>query len=187
MPRHKVESSTVRRRRLIELIENFGDEMVKPCSTCARHGRRCKVHIRSGKCSECLRRNQRCDIRVTKSEFDRLVEEKKKLRCQIKEAFEAQEKAREELRIAHAREMRLRQQMDLLDHRAAEAISVEERGIEEQEAEERGEILESVAEHGFSLSPMTWGALDGLDDDFWELPGIPEALASSSNVPCSQA
>jgi hypothetical protein len=117
-------------------------------------------------------------VRVTESEFKRLVSEKEKLRLHIKEAREAQdtamkaqEKAWEDMRVARAREERLRQQMDLLDRRAAEAISVEERGIEEQEREEaEGAFLPEGSSEGLalSLSPHTWGAFEGVPDDFWE-------------------
>ena len=78
--------STLRRHRLAEFVELFGDTMVKKCDTCSKHGRVCKVHLRSGKCSECLRRGQRCNVRVTESEFKRLAAEKEKLRADIKES-----------------------------------------------------------------------------------------------------
>lgn len=182
MPKHLTESSTTRRRKLAEFVESFGDNMVKPCSTCKANKRSCKVHIRSGKCSECIRRGQRCDLQVTQSEWERLKKEKSKLRQGIKEAFEAQEQARaaeeraraateralDEQRTAFAREMRLRQQMDLLDSRAAEAISVEENNIRELE----GEVIElSGPSEGLALnlSPHTWSALDDLPESFWEL------------------
>lgn len=80
---------------------------------------------------------------MTESEFKRLAAEKDKLRARIKESREAQELAMkahetalEDLRIARAREERLRQQMDLIDRRAEGAISVEERAIEELAREE---------------------------------------------------
>jgi tRNA A-37 threonylcarbamoyl transferase component Bud32 len=89
--------------------------MVKKCSTCVKHNRVCKVYVCLGKCSECLRRSQRCDVRVTESEFKRLAAEKEKLRARLKESCEAQntamkalEKALEDLRVARAREERLR-------------------------------------------------------------------------------
>lgn len=50
-------NSTQRRLELAEIIDNFGDTMVKKCSTCVRHNRVCKVHVRSGRCNECTRRN----------------------------------------------------------------------------------------------------------------------------------
>jgi multidrug efflux pump subunit AcrA (membrane-fusion protein) len=152
--------------------------MVQKCSTCVKHSRVCKVHVRSGKCGECLRRDQRCDVRVTESEFKRLASDKEKLRSRLKEAkkaqdtaMEAQEKAWEDLRAARAREERLRQQIDLLNRRAAEAIVVEERGIEEQEREEAGEtiLFEGPSEGlALNLSPSTWAAFEGVPDDFWE-------------------
>ena len=64
--------------------------------------------------------------------------------------------------------------MDLLDHRAAEAIAVESRALDELEAEEEQEVLPVVATDNldFHLSPTTWGALDGLPDEFWEIPSV---------------
>ncbi len=159
--------------------------MVKKCGTCEKNGRVCKVHIRSGKCSECLRRGQRCDVKVSQSEFQRLAEQKQKLRKKIQDSRDEQEaamriheKALEDLKIARVREERLRQQMDLLDRRAEEAISVEERGIEEQEATEAAELfpVDPLLENlGINLSPSTWSAIDGLPDDFWD---IPDAIAA---------
>jgi hypothetical protein len=70
------------------------------------------------------------------------------------EALKASEKALEELRVARAREERLRQQMDLLDRRAEEAISVEERSIAEQELDE-GTISFDGPSDGITLSPST--------------------------------
>jgi uncharacterized protein YdcH (DUF465 family) len=75
---------------------------------------------------------------VTQSEFKRLAKEKDKLRRRIQEARDEQEaairvykKALEDLKVTRAREERLRQQIDLVDRRAEEAIAVEERSIEE--------------------------------------------------------
>jgi hypothetical protein len=152
--------------------------MVQKCATCKKHNRVCRVHVRSGKCSECLKRGQRCDVRVTQSEFQRLAEEKKKLQGEIKkaqeaqsEAMRAQEKAFEELRVARAREERLRRQMDLIDSRADEAIAVESRELAEQELEE-SELLPDVPTVGLALnlSPQTWGAFEDYPLDFWEGP-----------------
>jgi hypothetical protein len=53
----------------------------------------------------------------------------------------AQADALEALRTARAREERLRQQMDLTDRRAAEAIAVESRALEELDAREGQETL----------------------------------------------
>ena len=51
------------------------------------------------------------------------------MRKGIDEALASQERLLESLRAARAKEQRLRQQMDLLDSKAAEAIAVEERSI----------------------------------------------------------
>jgi hypothetical protein len=124
-------NSTTRRINLADFIDAFGDTMVQKCSTCVKHNRVCKVHLRSGRCNNCNRMNQKCDVKVTQSEFRRLTEEKQKLKRQIDEALSAQADALEALRTARAREERLRQQMDLTDRRAAEAIAVESRALEE--------------------------------------------------------
>lgn len=146
--------------------------MVKACSTCKKHKRVCKVHARSGKCNECVRRGQRCDIQVSRSEFDRLRAEKEKLLQGIADARRAQEEAHKALEAAHeasrtafAKEMRLRQQMDLVDRRADDAIAVEVANIEELEEQERQE--EAARELSLNLSPTTWSALDGLPEDFF--------------------
>lgn len=177
MPKQPQLSSTIRRQRLCDFIESFGEVMVQKCATCVKYNRVCKVHVRSGKCSECLRRGQRCNVRVTESEFKRLVDQKSRLRDQIKESREAQEvamkaheKALEALRVARAREERLRQQMDLVDRRAEEAIAVEARDIEEQEAAEALLPEDASDALGLNLSPSTWGAFEGFSLEFWEDP-----------------
>ncbi|GIZ47209.1 hypothetical protein CKM354_001030800 [Cercospora kikuchii] len=184
MPRVPSESSTSRRHRLADFLDLQGTIMVRACSTCAKHKRVCKVHTRSGKCNECVRRGQRCDIKVTKSEFDRLRTEKEKLLKGIEDARRAQEDARRALEAAHeasrvafAREMRLRQQMDLIDRRADDAIAVEIANIEELEAEERAEaetltFPESASGFSLHLSPGTWGAIEGLSSEYWDLGSL---------------
>ena len=106
-----------------------------------------------------------------------MVGEKEKLRAQIKESRDAQEvamkaheKALEDLRVARAKEERLRQQMDLVDRRAEEAIAVEERDIEDQEQAEALLPENASDAFGLSLSPSTWGAFEGLPSDFWDNP-----------------
>jgi hypothetical protein len=184
--------STVRRHELADFVDLFGKEMVKKCSTCVKHGRVCRVHVRSGKCGACNRLGQRCDVKVTQSEFRRLAEEKLKLKEQIQEsrdkqeeAFRAHEKALEEMRVARAREERLRQQMDLLDRRADEAIAVEEQSIRELEQLEQSEEfdLEGVPSEGLSLqlSPSTWGAFEGFPVDYWEENGFGTLLVAGGS------
>ena len=113
--------------------------MMKPCSTCRRHSRVCKVHLRSGSCSECLRRNQKCDVRVIENEWKRLKAEKFKLRQKICNALAAQEetrkaenKAASDRRVTLAKEMRLRQQMNMLKKRADKVITLKEAQIAEE-------------------------------------------------------
>jgi hypothetical protein len=65
-------------------------------------------------------------------EFSRLAAEKKKLQEQIKESQLAQDttvkahkQALEDLQVARARKGQLRQQIDLINHRADDAIAIE--------------------------------------------------------------
>jgi hypothetical protein len=112
---------------------------------------------------------------MTKLEFKCLAAEKEKLRARLKESHEAQnaaikalEKALEDLRVARAREERLRQQIDLLDRRAEEAIAVEEQGILDQEKEESETILFDSPSEGLALNllPGTWSAFEGLPYEY---------------------
>ena len=115
MPKAPSKTSTERRKEVAEYTDIFSDIIVKKCSTCAKHNRVCRVHLRSGRCSECNHRNQKCDAKVTQSEFQRLVAEKKKLSKSIDEALASQEAAAlkvqnalANLRTTRAREERLR-------------------------------------------------------------------------------
>lgn len=150
--------------------------MVKPCVFCSKNKKVCKVHIRSGKCGECVRRGRRCDLQVTKSEWDRLKEERERLLQSLEAAHIAQrvaqqteERAREERNTAFAKEMRIRRQMDLLERREAEAIAVEEASIEEQEASELLDFPTGGSD--LILSPSTWGLMEDqgfdLSSSFW--------------------
>ena len=58
------------------------------------------------------------------------------------------------MRVARARKEQLRQQMDLLDCRAEEAISVEEQSIAEQELDEGTMAFDGPLE-GIVLLPST--------------------------------
>jgi hypothetical protein len=181
MPAVRNRNSTTRRLELADFLDNFGDIMVQKCSSYVKHNRVCKVHLRSRKCNHCNRQNQRCDVKVTQSEFRRLTEEKQKLKRQIDEALSAQADALEALRTARAREERLRQQMDLTDRRAAEAIAVESRALKELDAQEGEETLPlDTPSEGLALqlSPSTWGALEDVPDGFWENTLDPQLLES---------
>jgi hypothetical protein len=178
MPKHPPAASTLRRHELADFIDLFGEIMVKKCSTCVKANRICRVHVRSGKCGACNKLGQRCDVKVTQSEFQRLAAEKVRLKKEIQESrdlqeeeFRAHEKALERMRVARAKEERLRQQMDLLDRRADEAIAVEEGNIRELEQQEASETMAfDGPSEGLSLqlSPSTWGAYEGFPLEFWE-------------------
>jgi hypothetical protein len=82
------ETSTIRHHALTKFINLFGTIIVQKCSSCRKHNRVYKVHIRSRKYSAYYFKNQSCNIRVTQSEFTRLAAEKIKLQTQIKETID---------------------------------------------------------------------------------------------------
>lgn len=147
--------------------------MPTKCSPCKEAGRVCKVHVRSGRCGACnASNNPRCDIQVTASEFRRLAKERTSLkekmslhRAELDSARLALEAAHERYSVALAKEGRLLKQIEQNERRADEAISVEERGVAEQEFEEFQAELDLPSFDPFPfddrllMSPASWEAL----------------------------
>lgn len=187
MPCLRQKSSTDRRKELSSFIEEFGDIMTRPCKRCKDSRRVCKAHVRSGKCQHCARAGYSdCDIRVTQSEWDRLRREHSRLFREMEQArsaaVAAQERvaaAQEEASKALSKEMRLRKQLDRLQEEEAEAIAVEERSIELQELDEWTLEPDALGGPDLALAPLTWTSVDGLPDDFWEIPET-QPMATSS-------
>ena len=77
--------------------------------------------------------------------------------------------------------MRLRQQIDFLNKRVEEAISVKEFALAEadQEVIDFSQPPEGLA---LNLSPYTWSALDDLPDGFWDVP-VPAVSGRTAPVP----
>lgn len=99
-------------------------------------------------------------------------------------ARQAEDRAREEANTAFAKEMRIRQQLEQLDAREAEAISVEEANIENEEFSEF--LATDPSDKLLTLSPSTWGLMEDqgydLSSEFWRVgPSLPEALTNASD------
>ena len=189
-PRSK-RSSTEDRKQLGSFIQANGEIMPTACSNCRKNGRVCRVHVRSGRCGECnLHGLKTCNIKITASEWSRLSKERAKLLDKIKEARASSELAMEREKAAQealsreraatsaalAKEERLGKQLELLDRRSDEAISVAEANALEAEIEEGLSSLpdgESSNGPELSLSPFTWmdgASLDDLDSSAFFLP-----------------
>ncbi len=101
------------------------------------------------------------------------------------------EKLQTALRTTRAREERLRQQRDLLDYRAAEAITVEDRSIREQEAKEAATnslLFEGPSEGlALNLDPYVQSALEGYLDSFQDFPLVPETTKSPPKIVASSS
>lgn len=150
--------------------------MPRACAACIRNRTECKVHVRSGRCGACNIRGSVCNIRITKTEWDRLRSERERLLREIESARAAQEAAQraqaaaqKAMSDAFKDELRLRKKMTDLETEAEEAIAVEEANIAAAEG-----VLDFPPSSGLAMSPHTWTALDGLDDQFWEeSPSVP--------------
>jgi len=164
--------------------------MVRKCSRCRKEGLACRVHISSGKCSACVRSNCKdCDVRISEREWTRLREQRRKLeekreaaraarvaaRSALERALSETRRAQEEVDTLCAREHRLEQEMDQLERREAEAISVEASALEEL-TEESDPVVGELA-----LSPFTMSLTHGVPDDFWD-SSPPEFLVSGGTV-----
>lgn len=183
------------RKQLGYFIRSNGEIMPRACSNCRKHGRVCKVHARSGRCSECnVHGLKGCDIKITESEWNRLSKQRAKVLAQIKEARAASAVAMEREREAQealareraatstalAKEERLAKQLDLLDKRADNAISVAEASALEAElAESLADLPPAGPSTGLelALSPFTWmsgaGEVDlDASDFFLSNPGV---------------
>ena len=159
MLKHSILTSTVRRRLLADFIDFESSKMMKFCSICRHHSRVCKVHFRSESYSECLRRNQRCDVRVIENEWKKFKIKKFKLCQEIRDALAAQKEARKaenkaafERRVTLIKEMRLRQQMNLLEKRADEAIALKEAQIVEEDSVMNFDLEDSMS--SLHLDPL---------------------------------
>jgi len=89
-----------RRERQAILIETEGREMPSPCTACreakssvGRPRPRCVVDVRFGCCSQCVRKGySSCDVSVTWTEWERLRSQRRKLKRQLDEAEDREEK-----------------------------------------------------------------------------------------------
>jgi hypothetical protein len=73
------------------------------------------------------------------------------------------------MRITRAKEERLRQQMNLLNYRTDEAITIEKQNIQELEEAETAETITFEGPSkglALKLSPSTWGAFKGYPLEF---------------------
>ena len=184
MFKHSILTSTVRRCLLADFINFEDNKMIKFCSICRRHSRMYKIHLRSESCNECFRRNQRCDVRVTEVEWKKLKTEKFKLHQKHRDALAAQEETRKaedktafECCVILFKEIRLRQQMNLLKKRADEIIALKKAQIAEKNS-----IMNFDLENSMSflhLNSFIWSALNNLPDFFWQFSHFDETLVTA--------
>jgi len=170
-----------RRTRQAVLIESEGREMPSPCSACRNarvpegKGRpRCIVDVRFGCCSECVRKGySSCDITVTWTEWERLREQRRRLKRKLEEA---EEKVTEAMTYVH----RLRKQLRVAEDREEKAITKEFTALQELPSEvsevPSDFLLEPEGEPSeiaevFQLPLESWTEISLLPDDpFWPVP-----------------
>lgn len=172
-----------RRIRQADLIESEGREMPSPCSAC-RNARvpegksrpRCVVDVRFGCCSECVRKGySSCDVTVTWTEWERLRNQRRRLKRKLEEA---EEKVTEAMTHVH----RLRKQLRVAEEREEKAITKEFTALQELPSEvSEGPsdfLLEPEGEPSeiaevFQLPLESWTEISLLPDDpFWPVPSF---------------
>ena len=163
-----------RRTRQADLIESEGREMPSPCSA-YRNARvpegksrpRCVVDVRFGCCSECVRKGySSCDVTVTWTEWERLRNQRRRLKRKLEEAEESVHILRKQLRIAEEREEEaIRKEFTALQELPPEVSEVPSDFLLEPEGEP-SEIAEV-----FQLPLESWTEISLLPDDpFWPVP-----------------
>lgn len=129
-------SSSVRKSKLYQRIEDEGFQAVFPCERCIRLHRSCIKSENSGRCSECVKANgASCKMpepSFSDAEWKRLVK--------------AQNTIEEEEEVILAKLLRLRKQKRLLQKRAGDFIARDIKEIEELEELERQEQKEREAQ-----------------------------------------
>ena len=170
-----------RRIRQADLIESEGREMPSPCSAC-RNARvpegksrpHCIVDVRFGCCSECVRKGySSCDVTVTWTEWERLREQRRRLKRKLEEA---EEKVTEAMTHVH----RLRKQLRVAEEREEKAIAKEFTALQELPSEvsevPSDFLLEPEGDPSeiaevFQLPLESWTEISLLPDDpFWPVP-----------------
>lgn len=127
------------------------------------------MHISSGRCGECAKHSRKdCDVKITEGEWvrlkrtrARLLERQVEAQAATTAAMKKEIEAREATAKAVSTEARLLKELELLEKRGAEMISVGEReAVSEM-------FLDDIGDSGMALTPTTWSACDGLTDDMW--------------------
>jgi hypothetical protein len=190
MPSSSKPSSSERRRRQADRIDELGRIMVRSCDRCVAQKLVCRVHIGSGRCGACTRSNSSgCNVRVTEHEWARLRERRKALeekreqnrwavvrkQEELVQRMAELTKAQEELSAAWSKDSRLQKEMDQLEQKEAEALSVEEAELDA--AEPSGSSVD------LALQPSSWSLSDNILDDFWSDPqflNVPEVVSGGS-------
>lgn len=184
-----------RRERQALGIESEGREMPSPCSGCRKarvaEGKsrpRCVVDVRFGCCSECVRKGVKCDVTVTWMEWERLRNQRRKLK---RELDEAEEKVTEAMSKVH----RLRKQLRVAEDREEKAIAKDFEELRRLPSEGAGALSASSefllvpegnpeeVENVFQLSIPSWEDMSMIPDDaLWSYPTVDEAASASSAV-----
>ena len=176
----------VRRRNLCIETEYNGLEM-SPCTNCRKSKPKlgqprpkCVVGPKSGRCSECIRKGRRCDVTVYRAEWERLRDNRERLRKELERAEEKARELLEQLLTHTARTVRLRKQVHRAETHTDQAVAQELEILEAIEDEEKAMLLmpspNAAATMPFSfngnsnMSSSAWGSLDKIPTNSWIMP-----------------
>ena len=160
MPRGKVSSRADRNVVESGRVLRSSRRVMKPCSSCVKSRRDCRMSLSSGCCTECLSRGSRCELFVPDSKWDaheksrdKLLDQRNEVRRKI-DSLRAQEDQafdllrQEEIQLLERR--RAAQEQFLLERRQIQAteerLDVQIRFLERREKDYVSRDLASIEE-----------------------------------------
>ena len=133
---------------------------MRPCESCSRLGKECRVGNESDKCVECVRLGCKCDLSFSAAEWRRVKNERDRILSELLEARKQTQEAARRMQEAMAKDTRLQTQFEFLDKKEQSMIEREFRNIAELEEDERrssepslDDLLYDVSSEQFEVPP----------------------------------
>lgn len=145
-------SATIRRNHLADRVRKRDHRMPSPCGACRRASKKCLVDALSGYCARCLEKHLKCDLVVTEADWGRLDQACEKVEKELKDTVAQVFAAEESCPVLLSKQLRLLEQLELLDRREKEMFARELSSIKELEKLEQ--------ENAQNASPSSNTAVD---------------------------
>ena len=149
MPRGKISSRADRSGVLGGRVLRRSRRVMKPCSSCVKGRRECRMSLSSGCCTECLSRGSRCELFVPDAKWDaheksrdKLLDQRNELRRELDSLREEEDRILRRRMAVQASEDRLGVQIRFLERREHDYVSRDMASVEEMK---RLELAEAEA------------------------------------------